>query len=259
VSLEKLPSRLWIKLVTITRFLEPGVMATVLRGENPRTYVGLTRPWLREIGIRTVIDIGANTGQFAVSAKRAYPRAQLHCFEPLPACFEMLRRRVGTMPNVSLYHVALAEGSGHTTMFRNVFSASSSLLEMNAAHVRAFPFTEAAERINVVMSTLDHELSKVALEEPMLVKIDVQGAEDRVIAGGKATLARTAVAIVETSYEMLYEGQPLFDEINGLMRDLGFCYHGNLAELRSPIDGRVLQSDSVFVRDAEGAGNAHRA
>jgi hypothetical protein len=48
----------------------------------------------------------------------------------------------------------------------------------------------------------------------------------------------------------LYEGQVLFDGIDELMRGLGFLYHGSLAQLSSPEDGRVLQCDAIFVRSA---------
>ena len=96
-----------------------------------------------------------------------------------------------------LHNVALGERSGSGDMIRNPFSPSSSLLEMTPAHVRAFPFTAGGEPLPVSLSTLDAELAGQHVEEPMLVKIDVQGTEDRVIAGGRSVLGRAAVAIVE--------------------------------------------------------------
>jgi len=121
---------------------------------------------------------------------------------------------------------------------------------MGATHVREFPFTSGGTHIPITVSTLDAEFEILPIDEPLLVKIDVQGFEDRVISGGRSTLGRAAVVIVESSFEHLYDGQVLFDEINDAMRRIGFCYRGNMAQLRSPDDGRVLQCDAIFVRCA---------
>ena len=119
---------------------------------------------------------------------------------------------------------------------------------MGPTHVREFPWTAGGDQVAVRVSTLDATLADVTLTRPLLVKIDVQGTEDLVIAGGRATLAEAAVVIIETSFEPLYEGQPLFDHIYRLMCADGFEYRGSLGQLVSPQDGRVLQADSVFVR-----------
>jgi len=119
---------------------------------------------------------------------------------------------------------------------------------MDPTHVREFPWSAGGNEISVATSTLDQALVDVSVDTPLLVKIDVQGTEDLVIAGGPATLALAGVVIVETSFERLYSGQPLFDDIYRLMREKGLLYRGSLGELCSPQDGRVLQADSVFVR-----------
>src|SRR5436190_7057303 len=124
-------------------------------------------------------------------------------------------------------------------MIRSSFSPSSSLRGMGPTHVREFPWTAGGDQLAVRVSTLDVTFADVPLAGPLLVKIDVQGTEDLVIAGGRATLAEAAVVIIETSFEPLYEGQPLFDHIYRLMCAGGFEYRGSLGQLTSPQDGRV--------------------
>jgi hypothetical protein len=80
------------------------------------------------------------------------------------------------------------------------------------------------------------------------VKIDVQGYEDRVIAGGDAVISRSKAMIVEVSFQELYEGQPLFDDIYQRLKQKGFAYMGNLYQLLNPADAAVLQADALFVR-----------
>jgi len=250
LNTEKLLPRLLSKLDLSRRLLllRPDVLRVALGGQNVALYLGLRQPWLQRYQFRTVVDVGANVGQFALLARKAFPGAALHCFEPLPDCFAELGRRLGETKGVTLHNFALAEHDGVQPMTRNPYSPSSSLLEMTPSHVTAFPFTAGGDPVKVSVSTLDGALDGYAVDEPILVKIDVQGAEDRVIAGGQSVLARATVAIVETSFEVLYRGQALFGEIHASMRRLGFTYHGNLDQLTSPDDGRVLQGDAVFVR-----------
>ena len=83
----------------------------------------------------------------------------------------------------------------------------------------------------------------------ILIKIDVQGSEDKVIRGGQKTLRRAKAVIVETSFTELYDGQPLFHDIYEGLRSLGFSYSGSWApDLKNPLDGSHLQQDSIFVR-----------
>ena len=47
----------------------------------------------------------------------------------------------------------------------------------------------------------------------------------------------------------LYDGQSLFRDIFINLDDQGFKYHGALSQLISPLDGKVLQADSIFIRE----------
>src|SRR5437879_3174691 len=228
---EEVGPRLLARLGTLARLLaHPEVARVWARGGDVRMYLALRQPWLRRMGIRTVVDIGANIGQFAETARLAFPEASLHCFEPLPACFAKLSRRLAGTPGVFLHNMALADTSGMWAMTQNPFSPSSSLREMSATHVREFPWTAGGEQLSVPVSTLDGALADLQFASPLLVKIDVQGTEDLVIAGGRGTLGQAMVVIVETSFESLYKGQQLFDEIYHLMRVDGFAYRGSVGQ-----------------------------
>jgi hypothetical protein len=85
------------------------------------------------------------------------------------------------------------------------------------------------------------------LIDDVLVKLDVQGYEDRVIKGGCATLARARACIVEANIEALYEGQARFPDLLLAMGELGFRYSGNLDQTYDD-DGQVVYFDAVFTR-----------
>lgn len=202
--------------------------------------------WLRGLNILTVLDVGANDGEFAAEIAGMLPDAHVISFEPLRDAYDALTRTCRG-PRFTAYNFALGEGEARAEIRRSAFSPSSSLLPMAAVHVAAFPHTreEGVEQIEV--RRLDS--LELHLRPNVLVKLDVQGYEDRVIRGGRETISRAAAVICEVSFEPLYEGQPLFDDINCQLRELGFRYRGSWRQLPDPRDGHLLQADAIFLRE----------
>ena len=119
---------------------------------------------------------------------------------------------------------------------------------MAALHKGAFPYTAKHAPEAIEVRPLDEVLEGTQLDEHILVKIDVQGYEDNVILGGTKIIKRAKVLIVEVSFDVLYEGQCLFDDIYHLVRKMGFRYAGQIDQLTSPVDGTLLQADALFLR-----------
>src|SRR6185312_2783845 len=57
--------------------------------------------------VKTILDVGANQGQFALSAKHFYPQAAIHSFEPVPAVFNILRHNTRKTNGINTYNFAL--------------------------------------------------------------------------------------------------------------------------------------------------------
>jgi FkbM family methyltransferase len=204
--------------------------------------------WLKNMKIETILDIGANTGQFAKSMHELFPEAKLYSFEPLKDCYEELLVQFKNVPQFQAFNVALGDETGIVEMHRSEYSPSSSLLSMNDLHKTSFPYTKKEILQKVDLVCLDDIASRLELRKPMLVKLDVQGYEDKVISGGKSVIGQADIVITELSVEQLYDGQPLFDEIYKTMTSMGFQYRGNYEQLCSPDDGRVLQVDGIFTK-----------
>jgi len=245
-------STLTYRAYKLARCVErPALFALRRRGVSVDYYLKLAQPWLRTVGVRTILDIGANTGQFASAAQAAFPQAQIYSFEPLPDCFRQLQANLAQAPRFRAFNVGLGREAGTVTFQRNTFTASSSVRPMAETHKREFPLTQETTNVSVRLERLDDLADQLILREPMLVKIDVQGYEDEVLAGGEQTVRRAAVVLTETSFESLYESQPLFDDIYRTLVGWGFGYAGSIDQLCSPRDGRPLQADSLFVRRAQ--------
>lgn len=206
--------------------------------------------WLTEFRLATVFDIGANTGQFAQYIRLLLPDTQIYSFEPLPDCFEELQINMAKADNFKAFNLALGDRTGDQIFERNEFSPSSSFLKMADLHRDTFPHTRSSSSVIVTSRRLDDLLPDIAISQPMLVKIDVQGYEDRVLRGGEVIIRQASLIIIETSFETLYEGQPLFDDIYRRLISWGFVYNGAIDQLCSPEDGRPLQEDSIFVKQS---------
>ena len=204
--------------------------------------------WLRNTQIQTILDIGANTGQFAKSIHQIFPQAILYSFEPLEDCYNELVNNFKEIPQFQAFNVALGDKTAQMEINCSQYSPSSSLLTMAEIHKNAFPYTQDQTLYKVDVVKLSDIANKLNLQKPILIKLDVQGFEDKVIAGGKDVIEQAELIIIEMSLEELYENQPLFDDIYKILVNLGFKYKGNYEQLHSPQDGRILQVDGIFMK-----------
>ncbi len=232
---------------------QPRLAVLGARGVHLGSFLTLQRRWIIEAGISTVIDIGANTGQFAGVIHELLPSARIYSFEPLPECYRKLNRRLAGAGAFEAFEVAIGDESSRITFYRNDFAQSSSPLVITDAHEKAFPWTRNATPIEVEVRTLDSFLNILTLKKKILVKIDVQGFEGRVLRGGAQVLKSSDIVFIESSFEPLYEGQESFDTIHAIMVGYGFRFAGIIDQLADPRSGRTLQADLLYLRrDAPG-------
>jgi FkbM family methyltransferase len=203
---------------------------------------------LRRLDIRTIVDVGANTGQFARSYLQFFPRSQILAFEPVPSVYADLSRWAQAEPRVSAFNVALGETEGTHDMYEHTrHSASSSLLPTTDTSIRIWPAQSQQRMVQVRVTTLDGMLRDRALEREVLVKLDVQGYEDRVIRGAQDTFRQAAAAIVEVNLDSLYDGQARFRDIVDGLDVLGLRYAGSLDQVVDS-DGHAVYFDALFLR-----------
>ena len=211
-------------------------------------FLRLNQPWLLEANINTVFDIGGNVGEFASLIHEVLPMATIYSFEPLEDCYGKLLNRMKNVYNFKAFNLALGETNGQLTMYRNKHLPSSSMLPMANLHRESYPHTAKYTIIKITSARLDDVVKKLKLEDNLLIKIDVQGFEDKVISGGEKTIRQATILIIESSFRPLYVGQPLFEDIYDSLKE-HFRYMGSLGESRmSLIDGTPLFEDSIFVR-----------
>jgi FkbM family methyltransferase len=204
---------------------------------------------LKRCAIDTVIDVGANTGQFATEIHGLLPAAKhIYSFEPLHDVYLEMEKRCSGIPGFKGFNIGLGEKNGTISIKRSKYSPSSSFLPMGSLHKKRYPKTAETFDEQVEMKRLDDVAPGLDLSGNVLLKMDVQGFEGAVIKGGPATVSKAKVLLLETSFVELYEGQPLFDDIYRLLRPLGFKYIGRFAQHWDNKADEVMYEDSVFVK-----------
>ena len=204
--------------------------------------------------VDVVLDIGANSGQYATCLRRAGFNGRIISFEPLLQPFSQLARSSSEDPFWDCRQYALGDFDGMVQI--NVAGnggASSSILDMRRNHQDAFPSANYVRIEDAELRRLDSVTPEVLRQnETAFLKIDVQGFEKHVIAGGESTIGDRCVGLeIELSFISLYDGDMLIQEALELVGSLGFELAGLAPGFVDVRNGRVLQADGVFFRSQD--------
>jgi FkbM family methyltransferase len=226
-------------------FALAGIHAEKLSKQPGTTVLGLVR---RPINL--ILDVGANTGQFAREMRVRFPHAHILSFEPLPEPFAELKRWADADGNATAHNLGLGETDATLPFYHHVgHSSSSSLLETQASGIATFPQMGRAVLTEVAVRRLDEVLANLGRTAGpgTLLKLDVQGFEAQVLRGAAQTLRQVAALITEVNIDPLFVGQAEFRTLSELAYAAGLHYVGNYAQYPAP-DGHVIFLDAVFVR-----------
>jgi FkbM family methyltransferase len=196
-------------------------------------------------GLRTIVDVGANRGQFALAARHYFPEAQIVSFEPLAGPATKYSAVFAGDPRATLIDAALGPESGTSVIHVSQQDDSSSLLPITAEQTELFPGTGEVGTATIRVTRLAELRPATDIQAPGLLKLDVQGFELQALAGCEDVLDRFAWVYAECSFVELYAGQALADEVIAWLRDRNFALHG-VYHMAYDARGRAVQADFLF-------------
>jgi FkbM family methyltransferase len=203
--------------------------------------------FLKTCDFSTVLDAGANKGQFTLAVQCVRPDAYVVGFEPLAGPAGRYARLFANRSNIELRRVALGSKQEQVDIHVSCRDDSSSLLPITEVQTSIFPGTEERGRESVKVVRLDDEIDVAALKPPVLLKMDVQGFELETLKGAVRSLERIEHVYCELSFFPFYAGQPLADEVIAWLATHGFSLAG-VYHIANDVSGRAVQADFYFQR-----------
>jgi len=176
---------------------------------------------------QTVLDLGAHRGEFAKMINHACQSApDIHSFEPLKGCQDDLKRALGGYCGHFVHPLAIGDTSGGGKLFRCEDTRHSSILPPNPTFTKWYPHAGRFIEETVQFKRLDDWAEDYPLTAPMLIWMDVNGAERHIIQGASETLCRASIVVIKMPFFVLYEGQPTFNDILAMLFERNFRFGG---------------------------------
>lgn len=231
------------------KLVNAALMAAYRRGFEIRRHPAVRRQRMFAArGVDLVLDVGAATGLYGRELRQFGYTGRIVSFEPLATPYASLSEKADADPRWTARNHALGDEAGTATINVASNSASSSMLPMEEAHTAAEPSVTYVGTETIRVERLDDVAAEVVRPgDTTFLKIDTQGFERQVLAGGASTVETVVGLQLELSFISLYEGGMLIDEAISWAYDHGF--HLEVIEQGwAARSGQMLQADGIFFR-----------
>jgi FkbM family methyltransferase len=144
-----------------------------------------------------VVDVGANLGAWTAQALSIQPTLKIYAFEPVSHLFQALHQRFAEDKRVICLHTALADQPGESEIFIDGFYSGSNSLFCRPV------FSEVIHE-KIPLTTGDAFVAENSLEAIDFLKLDVEGAEMKVLQGFRQTFAHRKISVCQVEYGGTY-------------------------------------------------------
>ncbi|MBU1246067.1 MAG: FkbM family methyltransferase [Nanoarchaeota archaeon] len=157
---------------------------------------------------KMIIDVGASVGDFIRACKFNFPGIFVYAFEPIKEHNAKLKE----LDNIEVFDVGLWDKNEKKTFyFVSENNTESSFLK---------PIEYSYEERTIELKRFDN--LDLEIKRPCFLKIDVEGAEDRVLEGFGDFLKEIDILQIEVIYRGYYEKQAKLSKILGILEKYGF-------------------------------------
>ena len=187
--------------------------------------------------ISVVFDAGAHIGESASKFRATFPRARIHCFEPVKKTFDVLQKELGKFTNIAFHNLALGNNNGQEKIYLYRSSARSSLIQSNTMI--------GSELIEV--TTVERFCRENNIEKIDILKIDTQGSELEVLKGAEHMLLAGTIpfVLVEVGFHPGVDNHVLFEDISAYLLSKGYAVYGFYDQLLENSGNRRLRCANV--------------
>ncbi|MDC0595355.1 FkbM family methyltransferase [Acidimicrobiia bacterium] len=221
---------------------------------KPR-YIDALSYLLRDIDKSIIFDVGAHTGQTLDFYTQVFKNFEIYSFEPFYESYKVLNKKSKNYPFANSYNIGMSDKREEAKFYsyigpnNNDYSQMNSLFKQKEKSLGEWGFEETKETKEEIckFETLDNFCKNSSITHIDLLKIDVQGAEYKVLKGGINLLKNKKVKIVileiivVSNYDDLWK---ISDYIN-YFEKLDYELYG-LYNFSYGIKNNLLQLDAVF-------------
>lgn len=191
----------------------------------------------------TVIDIGANQGEYSLwAARKVGTSGKVISFEPMDQLFDVLKENMSLNPAYRNVFIPLKKGLSDAKGKLQLFGKPGDNEGVNTM----FPTESHTVLIQEIeLETLDQELSSMAIEKVDFIKLDVEGAELQVLKGSKETIQKYKPKwMIEINEEACIAGGYLPQDILDYLSAFGYEFQkiglrGSLTKIQTVTDSFV--------------------
>ena len=137
----------------------------------------------------------------------------------------------------------------HTTIKDGVYNSLNAANPEFAKDIAELNYT-GSEAVKV--KTLDgfmaaQDPNNLGQLENLLINIDTQGHDYRVLQGGHATIAKAKAVIIELPFKNIYQSQGTYRDIMDFMYQAGFSIYG-ISPIGIDDTGALVEADAFYVK-----------
>lgn len=210
---------------------------------------------LKDIDKSVIFDIGAHIGQTLDLYTQEFKNFEIYSFEPFYESYKVLNEKSKNYPFANSYNIGMSDKKEEAKFYsyigpnNNDYSQMNSLFKQKEKSLREWGFeeTETTKEEICKFDTLDNFCKNSSITHIDLLKIDVQGAEYKVLKGGINLLKNKKIKIVileiivVSNYENLWK---ISDYVN-YFEKLDYELYG-LYNFSYGVKNNLLQIDAVF-------------
>ncbi len=196
-----------------------------------------------------IFDVGANIGQSIEHFRQEFPESEIYSFEPNPEIFLELKRNCSSFNNNHLFQTALNSKNGLFPFNVTNVPEASSLLEPHRKLIQLSKDNKYGfHTVDVQCETLDYFCRQKNISSIDLLKVDVQGAELRVLEGGRECLQRGCVKIIyaEMNFAETYDNQVQFEDLLTYCREYNYLLW-DISPFLYTRTGRIWYANTILL------------
>lgn len=155
-------------------------------------------PYLETLSEPIIVDVGAHLGFFSLPLASLLHHPRIYAVEPVSNTFHLLEKNTQNMTSIKAFRLGLWNKKGNMNIYSNPH-----LLMYSSLFPERFTWDKHPHQESVRLTTLDSFCKENNINSIDLLKVDAEGAEEKILRGGSRMLSRTHYIFIECPLDQI--------------------------------------------------------